>query len=323
MSLSPQRPNYVLIWIGVVMLTFSLAGKWLMLEPKGATVRFSTSDVAEAGGPFFDEVTGAMDSRIYPDGTRVADLTALPPSPAVLSEDEAPPIDWDFAGAETLLVDEHGLPLTPEELERLEREAQAEVAEIGSSSLVDPHGTQPDAQSVHHAFNHVESEGPSKRSKAKNRLRDSGKLEAFWAGGRGLGAKGFRRRPSPPDGVGVRTTITPMAKDRLLVRFHLHGLQGPQQDLADRLAEERQDLDPQMLRRASELLSALDSVVDPEQAEDEDQADADRRERLRLERMQGRLVQHLKQRPGGVELVAELSPDQLRSLLHKIQRTKP
>lgn len=300
------------------MLTFSLAGKWMMEEPAGAKKHLITSDIAEAGKPFFSNPSGSkglLSGNITPPGSTFQNLPETSSDSRGL---EILPEVWDLAGTEDFTRTE-GIPETLEEiLTPTSQETEAEDL-VDTAGLVPPAGTQPELQEVHHALRPVEAFTPTAKKSKKSQLRDSGKLDSHWAGnpyGRRRGA-----RTGGPAGHGqdvlVRTTVEPSAKGRLLVRFVLSNSGGAFGNLNDLLSADSQ-LDAQLAHRAAELLRTMDEAVEESSEETDTEVDRDREERERLQKMQRKLVQHLRQRPGGLELVAELTPDQLDILMHKL-----
>ncbi|MHC4380004.1 MAG: hypothetical protein ACYSU1_02805 [Planctomycetota bacterium] len=320
MSLAPQRPNFVLIWIGVVMLTFSLAGKWILLEPKGAKKQMITSDLAEAGEPAINQASptsGLLSGSLNAARSSGHDFPEATTDPQM---DEILPEGWDFAGVEDFVRPE-GIPEVLDEiLNPTSQDAEKEEI-LGTALLPEPHGTQPDIQEVHHALLPVESS--SKKTK-KSHLVDSGKLDSRWRGGRYGRQGGARMGGGGGKGqdVLVRTTVEQSGKGRLLVRFYLTNPEGAYDNLAD-LIGRNEGADAQMLRHANEILFSMEQAVGETDEPADSENDADRAERKRLKNMQKKLVQHLSQRPGGVELVAELSPAQLDALMHKLSARSP
>lgn len=325
MSLSPQRPNFILIWIGIIMLTFSVAGDW-MFGPK--VLRTTDSgDFATRTEAFEDSANGILGSL---------DLPGLAePMPVYLEQayDQSVPLvetrPWD---AERSLA-EAGILTEP--AERISEEQPQESSTLktaplppatefaGESGLVQPEkdpGVDPVPQ--HHSF-----------QEAALRKRQKGMKSRPWSehgqynlvhGGSGSHASAVARKVKEiADRSGkevlIRTTVIPIAKDRLMVRF---GLENPEWvgQAKDKLSERPEIAERLLAKRSKDLLASMEEVLEEQPTADEE---AERKKREKLKRMKAKLTTHLGQRPGGLELVAELSPAQLEALMKKLSARNP
>ena len=312
MSLAPQRPNFVLIWIGIVMLTFSVGGKWLLDLASGI------SSTAENQARLYLDTE---DFSILPDFPlpSTGDL-ALLPAPMEAVFDQLVPLREDPTLPDDLLA---GLKGHEESVLAgvLAAKSSAKVTPEAAEETLDPglvhpiEEDQPEQQKFHalHLAQTLQGERHDGNARSSTEWHPS-------RGGNDAGRLAVAARKAKGSGkdVVVKTTLVPLAKGRVSIHFLLTHAQSlkPNQGRVEGLLSERRDLDPHLALRAAEILHALEEVVEADESSLEE-------ERERIRRMQKKLLQYLQQRPGGVELMAELSPRQLEQLLQKLSVRNP
>jgi hypothetical protein len=317
MSLAPQRPNFVLVWIGIVLLTFSFISNFLA---GGSDNESSTADGrATLGDHLVLEDASTLPGLGFTSSTE-ADAVAAPAlfemdksDPRVLDDDHDTPLADNGSADATTGDQDVEFPLELKEVAE-QPELEAEETAIGGLTPVAPmHSQGVQTKAVEPA-----SERGVNRA-GKPSVRRGKTFQATYGGpnaqmGRSLAktAKGFDK---PGLGIQVKTKLTESGHSGTVIVSFL--LSHPQtgQNLRDRL--DTQEIDPKIRAAARALIrdvqQADQDAVDAEAEEDreEDLADSEaaseRRDLLRMLRLH----------PGAIEIIAELTPAQLQELANK------
>ena len=308
------------------MLTFSVVGNWL-LGPSVVRSRDS--------GDF------ATQSRLLKDSANsILGGPALPglenPRPIFLDQAFDQVIPLKEPGShhiESILAEAGLLPETTLVIPQVA--GPGDVSEAGhgpipAENTVEGIGlvqneeeTGVERQPEHHSFQEATYRKRKKATKTSH-WRDSGQYHATHGGGGSDFGAAARKLKGLGKGKGkeilVRTTLMPLAKDRILVRFSLQNPEWESEKILDRIKGHRSEAEQRLAARSRDLLQSLEEVLDEEPSEEEDR---DREKRAKFQRMKAKLATHLQQRPGGLELMAELSPAQLEALLKKLSARNP
>lgn len=323
MSLAPQRPNYVLLWIGIVMLTFSVVGQWLLgsgfstpadlvgsprssmdYEDPSILPVHGTTDLplskALSAEDIFDQMVPLRAEEVFLDGFSLAN-----------QEVSIEPAKWLLFPAETVELDPEASDLS----------GQGDQVQGLVSEQLPP--AEPQQQLHRSKLRPTLDSGLSRRQKAKERFQDDGQYNSSFRN-QGLGRSGKQRAGSDRLIV-VKSQFTQRAHGKIAVRFFLN-----QPKALNRI----QDLDKensQLALMAEAYLEAMREAILEDDSEGDSEGDDANSEELsqkkmalkNLALMESKIHERLHQRPGGIELLAELSPKQLEALLQKLSAQDP
>ncbi len=160
---------------------------------------------------------------------------------------------------------------------------------------------------------------PSKKGRkglAKERVQAGNQhWNSSWDGPRHGQTSKQSKGGKPGKGIVVRTTMRPIGNNRVVVRLFLNHLPSlvENKDLRQKMRANEV-----LAQKAQEVLSDLREVVAvDDQASAEEKEMAAQQER-QWQGLRQHLLQSLRQRPGGLELMAELTPKQVEELLQKL-----
>lgn len=326
MSLTPQRPNYVLIWIGIVMLTFSMAGNWIL----DSSARPTSNLVGSTRSSLDYE-----DSAILPKGfSNHVDLLSADPLAVEDVFDQMVPLRDDEYFVEELSLAKQENILEPGAWQPFPMETVSEASKPFEDSPQeaialgikpqDSVSSQPEQQL--HAFQ--QERGLSRKQKTAARWIENDQYNSSWKGdqhGR-AGKSGKNGKGRMGRSILVKSSFTPKGHGRIAVRFFL----GNPERMGfphNRLAMLQGEGNERLAQLTEEYLEAMEEVLREDLDTDPDSGqDAEVRNRTELQRlgqMKAKLRERLMQRPGGIELIAELSPKQLEALFQKLSAQNP
>lgn len=324
MSFAPQRPNFVLVWIGIVLLTFSFLSNFLA---GGGGIKGSSAEgrVHRAGDIVVNDsltlpaLSDAAEVIAEESGFRiVSDPLAM--EPHELNGDFFPPLaDQEQAD---FTVDGLELPLDFP-LEVLE-EAQEEdlPAVVKGVGIHEPEGSSGPNHALRPAVgNPASSVTVSEASTtASNSSRQDSMFGGYGSHLSSAAGKAKRNQDRPQFGKNVKARILSSNRSGTVVVSFL--LDHP--DGKNRVRKQLQDreLNPRLVAQARDFVQAMDEVEDEVQDE---QAAEDQRTKLdRIDNDRRReLMRMLRLHPGGVEIIAEMTPQQLRALANKLDARSP
>lgn len=325
MSLATQRPNYVLIWIGIVMLTFSVMGQWLLdsgfttpaglvgstrssmdyedssiLPGHATTATNPASSTALSAEDLFDQMIPLYEEEVSWDGFSLAN-----------QEVSIEPAKWTLFPAEAVELDP----------EALDRSAQGDQIQGLVPEQLPP--AEPRQQLHRNKLLTTPDSDLSRRQKAKERFQDDGQYNSSIRN-RGLGRSGKQRSGSDRL-ILVKSKFTQRGHGKIAVRFFLN------QPMASQKALDRiQGLDEessQLALIAEAYLEAMREVILEDDSEGDDANSEELSQKMmalkNLAQMKSKIRERLHQHPGGIELLAELSPEQLEALLQKLSAQDP
>lgn len=327
MSLAPQRPNFVLVWIGIVLLTFSFLSNFLA-GSSGIKGSPSEGRIGRAGSTVIDDsmtLLGLSDTAkviAEESGFRlVSDPLALEPHELV--GDFNPP-----------LADQHQTDFSADGREApldfpLELLEEAEEGELSAAVGGVEFNKQPETSGPNHAlrpavgntnFKVKAAEAAATNSNRSHQNSMYGGAGHFLASGLGKAAKG---KDGPKFGANVRARIVGSGQSgTILVSFLINNPDGSAL-LHNKLG--RRNVDPRLVAQARNLVEAVEEVEE-ELEEDDDQQEARRKQGIleRVDNMRRReLTRMLRLHPGGLEIIAEMTPEQLRALANKLDARSP
>jgi len=327
MSLPTQRPNYVLVWIGIVMLTFSMAGNWI-LDSSG-----------QAATNLVDSTRSTLDyedSAILPGAsTSMQNLMATDALAKEDAFDQMIPLRQDESLVDGIPLAQHDQDYGPTVWQPFQMESVKEGPEPGKDSeqgivtlrLAPEESALSQPEQDFHAFKPKRK--LSRKQKAAAGWEQNGQYNSEWKGDHfghasksGKGGKGRGTRS-----ILVKSSFTPKGPGRIAVRFFL-GQEGNQERLQNRLELLQDGESARLAHLAEQYLNVLEEVLSEDQddangAAGRDSSKLRKQELGRLAQMKSKLRERLMQRPGGIELVAELSPSQLEALLQKLSAQNP
>lgn len=329
MSLAPQRPNYVLVWIGIIMLTFSMVGQWFLAPGSNSPADFVGS--TRSSLDFEDSANLPIPQNLAGNTSPLRALVAedsfdqmVPLHGEEISFDEISFANQeDFLGPDTI-------HLFPKEAVDFNTEP-AKSPESGelSQGLIPEIPSVEDMPEQLHSFRNLplQESNLSRKQKAKRRYQDNNQGQGNYNSSfenRGLGRSSEQRTQSDRI-VLVKTKIISSGGGKVAVSFLLNHPKASGQFL-DRL-QKLDGEDSKLAQMAETYLAAMEEVIREDAS---DQADYDSKlhakKKLALKRlaqMKAKVRENLRQRPGGIELLAELSPSQLEALLQKLSAQNP
>ncbi|MFK5955853.1 MAG: hypothetical protein QM477_05340 [Planctomycetota bacterium] len=322
MSLPSQRPNYVLVWIGIVMLTFSMAGNWLLESPSFPSTNLADSarlSIVYEDSAFLPPVDSAQE-----------DLVPKIPQEVENVFDQQIPVRRDEYFLKDQTLAKHEVDLGPPiwETGRLSLDSQPELLEITINDAVIPRkGISP----VHDGLGLGEEQWQSFRSKAlpatapRNRKQkaadawDQGQYNSSWSNRKGFANRGKKGAGKNRE-IFIQTHFRPAPNGRIAASFFL-----ARPHIQGRIEFLQGNQDAMLAQRAEQYLDALEAVIRESQENASEQgAQSQKREQLeQIRQMKAKLLEHLRQRPGGIELVAELSQIQLEAFMQKLSAQNP
>jgi|FLOH01.1.fsa_nt_gi hypothetical protein len=310
MSLAPQRPNFVLVWIGIILLTFSFLSNFFA----GAT---SKGDKLAIGRDGKGEEMVPAPSDALP--TPITPASHLVGSTNFLMGDEVPPLDFlnDFGNVEFPLAKQAGSakksdqPTFPVEL--LEP-AVAQELDAASATKVLP--LPPSTPVQNHALRKVAATGarpthgghlaPSAPQAQQANYLDTDLSLHNWNGKlQGLA-------PGGDSGVQIKAKLESVKQgNTVVVRFFFS-----QPSAATPLSNARSAVktNPELLTVAHKYMR----VVEEATAEEDPATALSSQSEIVKAAMRRDVIRLLRLHPGGLEIIAEMTPAQLRELADKL-----
>jgi hypothetical protein len=320
MNSLPRRPNFVLAWIVVVMAVFSGLSELILGSDEDATT--DRNSALRLGVRLDAEDTSGTRSE--------SDFVATPADrdlrgavgPAELMPPSGEPMELlplELFDDETAFASEEDLPLPYVGDAQPSGADPAATGELPGATAVVPTpvgGTEPEKGQEFHSYDRG-SHGGSGGASVAGRSRRGGKEQMHRGGGRGAGHADWQERMQLrrlPDGS-IRIFV------RLQGRFGeagaaawdfgriSSGYEGPWRDRGDEVdegVEQRREAKQRIKTQVRPLLPALVRAADKAQ---EVVGDAEQETLLRQ-----RLRTWVRERPGGVELVAQLDRATLERL---------
>ena len=325
MSLTTQRPNYVLVWIGIVMLTFSLVGQSFL--DSGPVASPNSADFARFSKSKKDVANGFSSTA---SGSSLASAAAIAGEDAF---DQLVPLRGEEIALEGISLTNHEISMGPEVWSPFS--AEAVELELGGSKTGDPNGIYQgiisegthsnEPQKQLHAFNvrQVQESRLSRKQKAQNGSQGNGQYNST---AKGSSLKGLNRKKKGDSGplVVVKSKFTSKPNGRVAVRFFLKHPNASDQ-AKNRVENLSEAENTRLARLAESYLAAMEEVVVNDHSNDDD-LEQQAHKQLALQRiaqMKSKIREHIRQRPGGIELLAELSPNQLEALMQKLSAQNP
>ncbi|MDA0666179.1 MAG: hypothetical protein O3A95_01190 [Planctomycetota bacterium] len=325
MSLAPQRPNYVLIWIGIVMFTFSMVGNWVLDSSSSKT----------------SNIIGSTRSNMdYEDSALLpvhGNMVSNPPySTALAAEDTfdqmVPLFEEEISLKENSLANQE-IPLGPLEWTLLPIEAvelEQEAAERTEQEDRNPGlvseklpSAEPQGQLHSYRVRQTQDSALNQRQKTTDRFQNQTQYDST-SRNLGLAGKGKPKLGSDRS-ILVKSVFTPRDHGKIAVRFFLEhpAASGQALDRLPGLGEES----TRLALMAETYFAAMEEVIlEDDSAENDADSEELRHKRIALKRlaeMKSKIRERLQQRLGGIELLAELSPEQLEALLQKLSAQDP
>jgi hypothetical protein len=326
MSFAPQRPNFVLVWIGIVLLTFSFLSNFLAggggikgSPPEGRMGR--TSDYVVDDTLTLPALSGSTKVIAEESGFRlVSDPLAL--DPHQFEGDLYPPL----ADQQQSDFSQDGLDLPLEfPVELLEGAKESVPPAVVRGVGIDE---QPEASGPNHAVRPaVHRAGPHVQATTATANTEGSQQNSMYGGNRShlssAAGKASKNQDHPDFGANVKARVLASnQRGMVLVSFMLNNPDG--QNLLRNQFNSGQ-VDPKLLAKARNLVQAVHEV-DEELAEDDSEqaADQERTKQERVDNMRRReLTRMLRLHPGGIEIIAEMTPKQLRALANKLDARSP
>jgi len=304
------------------MLTFSMAGNWLLESPSSPSTNLADSarlSIVYEDSAFLPLVDPAQ-----------GELVRKAPQEIENVFDQQIPVrrDKDFLKDQALAKHESILGPPTWKTGKLSLDSQPEILEISTNDAAIP---IKGISAVQDGLLSGEEQWQSFRSKAlpasapRNRKQkaadawDQGQYNSSWSDRKGFANRGKKGAGKNRE-IFIQTHFRPAPNGRIAASFFLTRSHG--QGLIDFL---QGDKDTMLAQRAEQYLEALESVISESQENASEQgAESRKREQLeQIRQLKAKLLEQLRQHPGGIELVAELSQKQLEALMQKLSAQNP
>ncbi|MCP4093161.1 MAG: hypothetical protein GY747_06895 [Planctomycetes bacterium] len=323
MSLAPQRPNFVLVWIGIVLLTLSFLSNFLAggdgmqgLAPEGR--------VGHVANYVVD------DSLTLPDLSEGAEVIAEESGFRIVSDPlamEPHQLDGDFfppmADQKEAIFGPDGLKKPVDfPVELLEEADKEDLPSVVKGVRV--HEGAEDSGINHALRPAVGDPGQQGQPTEATASSDRPHQNSMYGGSGGhlssaLG-KFKKNQDRPGFGAKVKARILGSNKGgRILVSFMIDNPNGKDL-LPSQLA--KKDLSPRLVAKARNLLEAVENLDEESDSEESVEEQHSKREWIENARRR-ELTRMLRLHPGGIEIIAEMTPAQLRALANKLDARSP
>ena len=313
MSLAPQRPNFVLVWIGVILLTFSLLSNFLAESSAGAD--------STAGGRAGVTHNLILEDfrplpRFFSPASALEENASTEPQENQLAPYSRPfreGLDAPFASQPESIGMEEGVDFPVELLEPAAGEELRLAESIGGGVQ------QPRSDSSNHALRQESSTRANELGPVAGASSGAGSLKATYGGSgsdrnRGLHSLRAALETSGP-GVSVKAKVLKTSnRNTVLVSFFVSH-PNAEENLKSRL--DGREISPKVKAMAREYMKAVQDT-EPEDSEDDIESEEDSQEEFDRSSLRRELIRKLRQRPGGLEIIAEMTPAQLRELANKL-----
>jgi hypothetical protein len=317
MSLAPQRPNFVLVWIGIILLTFSLISNFLAKpatnadSTAGGRAGVARSLVLEEESPLpgFQNAESALTQKV---NSEQRNEQLIPFSLPFVNEVQSP-LAKD--GMATTLEDRVDFPV-----ELLEPAVRFEE-QLRSAEGVGIGGSVPTPVSSNHSLQSPTShKGSQSHDGAGANSGVAGSLKSTYGGfGRDLqlgkhGLRGVLDTHGP--GVAVKTKLVKSSNHNTVIVSFFVSHPNASDKLQNHL--EGRSLNPKIVAMAREYMQAVQDTQESESEEDLETQENSQNEFEDAPSLRRELMLKLRQLPGGLEIIAEMTPAQLRELANKL-----
>ena len=314
MSLAPQRPNFVLVWIGIILLTFSLISNFLATAE--TTADSTASGRTEAARSLLLEDHQILPAFFNP-GTALAEKATLEQREKQLAPYSLP-FETDFEaplakdGESSAKMEKVHFPVELLEPAATEDLRSAEQQGVGTKLPV--------SETTNHSLHQNSSARSNSAQGFAGTASGGGTLQSTYGGSdRNLseGQQSLRDalETSGP-GVRVKAQIVKASKQNTVIVRFLVSHPNAAQNLKNGL--EGREISPKVMAMAREYMHAVQDT-DQELSEEEDLDSEGSTENQHFDGSRRReLIRKLRQRQGGLEIIAEMTPAQLRELANKL-----
>lgn len=314
MSLAPQRPNFVLVWIGIILLTFSLISNFLAKSATDAD--FTAGGRAGVARSLILEDSRPLPNFFTPE-SRLAEEASFEPQ-----ESQLEPFSLPFENQILAPLAKDDISSTLEEsvvfpVELLE---PAVEEKLRSADRVGVGTKLPSPASSNHSLEQNTTSRFNESSLVDGSSSGSGDSLKSTYGGSGrnlnLGQQRLRKalETSGP-GVAVKAKLMKASnRNTVIVSFfvsHPNATEKLQSRLRGR------ELSPKVIAMAREYMRAV-AETHRSESEEDFELEEDAQNELEESALRRELIRKLRQRPGGIEIIAEMTPAQLRELANKL-----
>jgi len=309
MSLAPQRPNFVLVWIGIILLTFSFISNFLG-SPSNEETSALDGRIGLSGIDIFDHPANLPAEFNSDTAFRAAVASSLSTEPAEVDFHPIPGEATNSLAAEATQEIEGAEQIEFEDELLVPAEEPGALSTTGGSALPE----QPDSAPNNHS---LRSSTASNQSSGNSSGNSSGGSYQSGFGGSNLAHAGgaLRRAIKSDPSVEVVTKIAKGSSKRgtLIVSFMLkHPV------AAERLQGQAQGLEmsPKVAAKARQYMKSMAAASLEEEVETEGEHSSEASGQSRARKRD--LIRMLRLHPGGIEIIAEMTPAHIRELANKL-----